>query len=425
MTEKILSRRFDLEDSHTLTVYEKNGGYVGLRKALLEMTPAQILEEVKKSNLRGRGGAGFPAGMKWSFLPKDTDKPVYLCVNADESEPGTFKDRFIMERDPHLLIEGIIITCYTIRSSQAFIYIRGEYLPQARILEQAIQEAYAARYLGKNILGSGFDLDLILYIGAGAYICGEETAMLESLEGKKGYPRLKPPFPAVIGLYNCPTIINNVETIANVPAIVERGGDWFAGLGPPKNGGTRLFAVSGHVKRPGCYEHPLGYPLKKLLYEDAGGILDDLALKAVVPGGSSVPVLTADEIDINLDFDSVQAAGSMLGSAAIIVMHEKTCMVKATERIINFYKEESCGQCSPCREGTGWLLKIIQRILRGEGVVADIDLLYDVSEGILGNTICPLGDAVAMPVMSYVTKFRDEFEYFIAHKKSKTEEMVS
>jgi NADH-quinone oxidoreductase subunit F len=425
MTEKILSKRFALKDSHTIEVYRQHGGYEALRKALQQMSPAQVLEEVKKSNLRGRGGAGFPAGMKWGFLPKDSDKPVYLCVNADESEPGTFKDRYIMERDPHLLIEGIIITCYTIHSNQAYIYIRGEYLPQARILEQAIQEAYANRFLGKNILGSGFDLDLILYIGAGAYICGEETAMLESLEGKKGHPRLKPPFPAVVGLYNCPTIINNVETIANVPSIVEHGGEWYAGLGPPKNGGTRLFAVSGHVKRPGCYEQPMGYSLKKLIYEDAGGILDDLPLKAVIPGGSSVPVLTADEIDINLDFDSVQEAGSMLGSAAVIVMHEQTCIVKATERIINFYKEESCGQCSPCREGTGWLLKIIQRILRGEGVIGDIDLLYDVSEGILGNTICPLGDAVAMPVMSYVTKFRDEFEYFITHKKSKIEQVVS
>jgi len=424
MSEKVLSKRFHLKNSHTLKVYEANGGYAAARKALKKMTPAEILEEVKRSNLRGRGGAGFPAGMKWSFLPKDSDKPVYLCVNADESEPGTFKDRYIIEKDPHMLLEGIIISSFTIGCRQAYIYIRGEYQAQAQILQKAIEEAYAKNYLGQNIFGAGFNLDLKIYRGAGAYICGEETAMLESMEGKKGNPRLKPPFPALVGLYDCPTIINNVETIANVPAIIEKGGEWFAELGPPKNGGTRLFAVSGHVKRPGCYEHPMGYSLKKLIYEDAGGILDGLKLKGVIPGGSSVPILKADQIDISLDFESVQKAGSMLGSAAIIVIHERTCMVKATERIINFYKEESCGQCSPCREGTGWMLKVIRRILRGDGKIEDIDLLHNISEGIFGNTICPLGDAVAMPVMSYVTQFRDEFEYFIQNKKSKIEEMA-
>jgi len=424
MSEKVLSKRFHLKNSHTLKVYEANGGYAAARKALKKMTPAEILEEVKRSNLRGRGGAGFPAGMKWSFLPKDSDKPVYLCVNADESEPGTFKDRYIIEKDPHMLLEGIIISSFTIGCRQAYIYIRGEYQAQAQILQKAIEEAYAKNYLGQNIFGAGFNLDLKIYRGAGAYICGEETAMLESMEGKKGNPRLKPPFPALVGLYDCPTIINNVETIANVPAIIEKGGEWFAELGPPKNGGTRLFAVSGHVKRPGCYEHPMGYSLKKLIYEDAGGILDGLKLKGVIPGGSSVPILKADQIDISLDFESVQKAGSMLGSAAIIVIHERTCMVKATARIINFYKEESCGQCSPCREGTGWMLKVIRRILRGDGKIEDIDLLHNISEGIFGNTICPLGDAVAMPVMSYVTQFRDEFEYFIQNKKSKIEEMA-
>jgi len=424
MSEKVLSKRFHLKNSHTLKVYEANGGYAAARKALKKMTPAEILEEVKRSNLRGRGGAGFPAGMKWSFLPKDSDKPVYLCVNADESEPGTFKDRYIIEKDPHMLLEGIIISSFTIGCRQAYIYIRGEYQAQAQILQKAIEEAYAKNYLGQNIFGAGFNLDLKIYRGAGAYICGEETAMLESMEGKKGNPRLKPPFPALVGLYDCPTIINNVETIANVPAIIEKGGEWFAELGPPKNGGTRLFAVSGHVKRPGCYEHPMGYSLKKLIYEDAGGILDGLKLKGVIPGGSSVPILKADQIDISLDFESVQKAGSMLGSAAIIVIHERTCMVKATERIINFYKEESCGQCSPCREGTGWMLKVIRRILRGDGKIEDIDLLHNISEGIFGNTICPLGDAVAMPVLSYVTQFREEFEYFIQNIKSKIEEMA-
>lgn len=425
MSELVLTNRFHLENSHTMKVYEKHGGYRTARRALTEMSPGEILEEVKKSNLRGRGGAGFPTGMKWGFLPKDTDQPVYLCVNADESEPGTFKDRHIIENDPHLLVEGIIITCYTIGSHQAYVYIRGEYVPQARTLSAAIKEAYDKGYLGKNIFGSGFDLELDIYRGAGAYICGEETSMLTSLEGKKGYPRLKPPFPAVKGLYDAPTIINNVETIANIAPIVEKGGEWFAGLGTPQNGGTRIFSLSGHIKKPGIVERPMGYSLRKLIYEDGGGILDDLALKAVIPGGSSVPVLRAEEIDINLDFDSVQKAGSMLGSAAVIVMHEKTCMVKACERIIHFYWEESCGQCSPCREGTGWLKKIILRILDGRGTESDVDLLYDVADGILGNTICPLGDAAAMPVKSFVEKFRDEFLEFIRdHRRTNIKEMV-
>jgi NADH-quinone oxidoreductase subunit F len=418
MNEPVLSKRFDLPDSHTLRVYEATGGWQAARKALTGMTPEAVTAEVKKSNLRGRGGAGFPTGMKWGFLPKDTGKPIYLCVNADESEPGTFKDRWIMEKDPHLLLEGIVITCYAIGAHLAVFYIRGEYQAQEAILRAAAAEAEAKGYLGRNILGTGFDLELSFYRGAGAYICGEETALLESAEGKKGYPRLKPPFPAVVGLHGCPTIINNVETLANIPPIIEKGGDWFAALGPPKNGGTRLFGVSGHVVRPGVYERPMGYPLKKLLYEDCGGIPDGLKLKAVIPGGSSVPVLTADEIDIALDFDSVAAAGSMLGSAGVIVMHERTCMVRALQRLLKFYKEESCGQCSPCREGTGWMLKIIDRILRGQGRPQDVDVLYDVADGIMGNTICPLGDAAAMPCMSFVQKFRPEFEYYVQHKKS-------
>ncbi|NLI47032.1 MAG: NADH-quinone oxidoreductase subunit NuoF [Acidobacteria bacterium] len=418
MSERILSKRFGLADSHTIGVYEATGGYATARRVLQELTPAQVTDEVKKSNLRGRGGAGFPTGLKWSFIPRDTDRPVYLCVNADESEPGTFKDRHIMEQDPHLLLEGIIISAYAIGCHQAYIYIRGEYIPQIRRLRAAIQEAYGRGCLGRRILGSGFDLEVAVFTGAGAYICGEETALLESLEGKKGYPRLKPPFPAVVGLYGCPTIINNVETLANVPAILEKGGDWFAAVGANSSGGTRLFGVSGHVTRPGVYERPMGYSLKQLIFKDAGGILDGRTLKAVIPGGSSVPVLRADEIDIALDFESVAAAGSMLGSAGVIVMHDGTCMVRALQRLIHFYKDESCGQCSPCREGTGWLLKIINRIIRGDGRPEDVDVMRDVAEGILGNTICPLGDAAALPVISFVTKFRDEFEHFVRHKRS-------
>ncbi|MBP7866649.1 MAG: NADH-quinone oxidoreductase subunit NuoF [Acidobacteria bacterium] len=410
---KVLSRRFDLEGSHTLAVYESTGGYAALRKALLTLTPEQVTEEVKKSALRGRGGAGFPTGLKWSFIPKGADKPVFLCVNADESEPGTFKDRHLMEKDPHLLLEGTLLAAYAIGARQAYIYIRGEYTPHAAALRSAIGEARGKGYLGKGILGTGFDLELDVYRGAGAYICGEETALLESLEGKKGYPRLKPPFPANVGLYGGPTIINNVETLANVPDIVTHGGEWFASLGVPKNGGTRLFGVSGHVNRPGIYERPLGYPLLKLIREDAGGVLGGLALKAVIPGGSSVPVLRAEECDIALDFESVAAAGSMLGSAGVVVMHEKTCMVSALQRLAHFYKDESCGQCSPCREGTGWMLKVLDRILAGRGRPEDPDLLADIADGILGNTICPLGDAAAMPVESFVRKFRDEFDALI------------
>ena len=417
MNEPILTRRFHLPNSHTIKVYEETGGYQAVRKALRDMTPAQVVEDVKKSGLRGRGGAGFPAGMKWGFVPKNTGKPVYLCVNADESEPGTFKDRHLLEKDPHLVIEGAMIAAYAIESHQAYIYIRGEYIPQAKILGDAIREAYERGYLGRNIFNLGYDLELSLYRGAGAYICGEETGLLESLEGKKGYPRLKPPFPAAVGLHNCPTIINNVETLANVPAIIANGGVWYAGLGTPKDPGTRLFGVSGHVCKPGLFERPIGYPLKKLIFEDAGGILDGLNLKAVIPGGSSVPVLRADEIDIPLDSESLAAAGSMLGSAGVIVMHEKTCMVRALQRLAHFYWEESCGQCSPCREGTGWLLKILNRILADQGRSEDVAVLPDVADGIMGNTICPLGDAAAMPVLSFVRKFKEEFIYHIEHRR--------
>jgi NADH-quinone oxidoreductase subunit F len=417
--ERILTRNVDKEGSDTLAVYEAGGGYEALRGALRSGSPEKVVDEVKKSGLRGRGGAGFPTGLKWSFMPKDSPKPRYLICNADESEPGTFKDRVLLEKDPHLVLEGCLISAYAMGARAAFIYIRGEYVLASRILERAIEEAYAKRYAGRNVLGSGFDCDLILHVGAGAYICGEETSLMSSLEGNRGYPRLKPPFPAQAGLWGCPTTINNVETLANVPFIVERGASWFLSIGkPPKNTGPKLYALSGHVKRPGVYEAPLGLALRELIRDLGGGMLrDDRPLKAVIPGGSSVPVLTADECDVDLDFDSLAAKGSMLGSAGVIVMDSSTCMVKAIERVAHFYAHESCGQCTPCREGCGWMERILSRIERGEGRQEDMDLLLDVSSNILGNTICPLGDAAAMPVASFVTKFRPEFQHHVTHKK--------
>jgi NADH-quinone oxidoreductase subunit F len=413
--EKILSRFFDRNDAHQIETYVSLGGYEAARKVVSSWSADQVIEEVKKSNLRGLGGAGFPAGMKWSFIPKDTDKPHYVVVNADEGEPGTFKDRYIMCLDPHAMIEGLIIACFAIKAHKAFVYIRGEYIEPARILQKAIDEAYAKGFLGKNIFKGAFDLDIIIHMGAGAYICGEETALLESIEGKKGFPRLKPPFPAISGLFGWPTVINNVETLACVPHIINRGADWFAKLGCEKNGGTRLYSISGHVKKPGLYELPLGVPLREIIYEHAGGITEDRALKAVIPGGISASVLKPDEIDVRMDFNSLMAAGSMLGSAGIIVMDETTCMVKALYVAARFYAHESCGQCSPCREGTGWLYKIVRRILEGSGRKSDLDNMIDISKNIAGNTICAFGDAAAAPVISYVTKFRDEFEYHIQH----------
>jgi NADH-quinone oxidoreductase subunit F len=428
MGELVLTKNWNIPNSHTIEVYLSQGGYEGVKTMLREFTPERLIEEVKKSNLRGRGGAGFPTGMKWSFVPRDSNKPKYMVVNADESEPGTFKDRYIIEKDPHMMIEGIIIGSYAIGANSAFIYIRGEYYHQAKILERAIEEAYRHGFLGKNILGSNYSLDVLLVRGAGAYICGEETALLESLEGKKGWPRLKPPFPAIVGLYKSPTVINNVETLANLPHIVLRGGEWYAGLGTPKNGGTRLFAVSGHVKRPGVYELPMGLPLRTLIYDYAGGIRDDKKLKAVIPGGSSAPVLTADEIDVKLEFEALAALGSMLGSGGVVVMDETTCMVHALWRITKFYAHESCGQCTPCREGTGWMTKILRRIQDGAGEPDDADSLLSIQANILGMTICPLGDAAALPVQSFVKKFRKEFDYHVANKKcdvQPTGELVS
>jgi NADH-quinone oxidoreductase subunit F len=415
--EKMLFRYIDVPNQDRIETYLKNGGYCALEKAIKTMTPEEITEEVIKSNLRGRGGAGFPTGRKWSFLPKGLNKPVYLTVNADESEPGTFKDRELMERDPHQVIEGTLITAYAIKCKTAFIYIRGEFAYAARQLNRAIEEARAKGFLGKNIFGRGIDINIIVHRGGGAYICGEETALLTSLEGGKGYPRIKPPFPAVAGLYGCPTIINNVETLSNVPHIVNRGAAWFASIGTPKSTGSKIFCMSGHVNKPGNYEFPMGTPLRELIYEHACGIKDGRNLKAVIPGGSSVPVLTADKIDVHMDFESLAEAGTMLGSAGVIVLDETVCMVRAAYNLARFYQHESCGQCTPCRQGTYWMLAILHRIEHGEGTTEDLDTLLDICDNIEGNTICPLGDAAIPPVRSTIRKFREEYEYHIAHKK--------
>jgi NADH-quinone oxidoreductase subunit F len=407
---RVISRRFGVPNSKSIDVYLQNEGYQALEKALKQMTPEQIIDEVKKSNLRGRGGAGFSTGMKWSFVPKETNKPKYILANCDESEPGTCKDRPLMEMDPHQLIEGIIIAGRAVNAHQGYAYVRGEYRYVIDILEKAVAEAYDRGYLGKNILGAGFDFDLAVHTGAGAYECGEESALMESLEGKRGYPRIRPPFPAVVGLYGCPTVINNTETLSSVPTIILRGGEWYAGLGTPRNGGTRLFAVSGNVNKPGIYELPMGFNLKKLIYEVAGGIPDGKKLKAVVPGGSSCPLLSADEIDVALDFDSVAKIGSMLGSGGTVVLDEDTCMVDFARRIMHFYAHESCGWCIPCREGTAWLRKMLDRFHEGGGREEDIPLIDGLSKNMLGRTFCPLGDAAAMPTISIVKKWRNEFE---------------
>jgi len=406
----VISRRFGIPDSRKLDVYLQHDGYKGLEKALKEMTPDHIIEEVKKSNLRGRGGAGFPAGMKWGFVPKDTSKPKYIIANADESEPATCKDRPLMEFDPHQLIEGMIIAGRAVGAHQGYIYIRGEYRYVQEIVDAAIAEAYARGYLGRKILETDFTFDLCTHTGAGAYECGEESALMESLEGKRGYPRIRPPFPAVVGLYGCPTVINNVETLSSVPAVILKGAEWYAGLGPPRNGGTRLFCISGHVNRPGIYELPMGFNLKRMIDDVAGGMRNGKKLKAVIPGGSSTPLLNAEEADVAMDFDSVAKAGSMLGSGGVVVIDEDTCMVDVARRIMHFYAHESCGWCIPCREGTTWLRKLLDRFHDGAGRPEDIPLVGDLSKKILGHTFCPLGDAAAMPTISIVQKWRHEFE---------------
>jgi NADH-quinone oxidoreductase subunit F len=413
---RILTKYIDLPESWTLKAYRSHGGYEAAVKAIKEYPADDLIELVKKSGLRGRGGAGFPTGMKWSFVPKNIPKPTYLVCNGDESEPGTFKDRLLIERDPHQILEGMIIASHALRVRTAFIYVRGEMTLGAKRLQHAIDEAYAAGCLGKNLLGTGMDLDLILFIGAGAYICGEETALLESLEGKRGQPRLKPPFPATVGLYGCPTVVNNVETLCNLPHIVTSGAEWYTSMGTEKSPGTRLFSVSGHVKRRGVYELPMGVPLRQLIFEHAGGIRDGHTFKAVIPGGSSVPVLSEQHLDVGLDFESLQRAGSLLGSAGVIVMDDSTCMVWAALNLLHFYWHESCGKCTPCREGTGWFVKVLHRIEEGHGRLEDLDLLLDVSDNIRGKTFCPFGDAAVTPVESMIKLFRDEFEQHIVKR---------
>jgi NADH-quinone oxidoreductase subunit F len=406
----LISRRWGVKDSHKIDVALQHGAYQALDKALKQMTPESIIDEVKKSSLRGRGGAGFPTGLKWSFVPKDSPKPKYVICNADESEPGTCKDRPLMEMDPHQLIEGIVIAGRAINAHNGFIYIRGEYRYVLDIVDVGIAEAYERGYLGKNILGSGFDFDLLIHTGAGAYECGEESALMESLEGKRGNPRIKPPFPAVVGLYGGPTVINNAETIASVPHIIAMGAEAYSAVGTARNGGTRLFGISGHVERPGIYELPMGYNLKKMIYDVGGGVRGGRKLKAVVPGGSSTPVMLPEEIDIGMDFDQVGKAGSMLGSGGVVVIDDQTCIVEFALRTISFYQHESCGWCIPCREGTDWLQKSLTRFHAGFGQMSDIDNIQYLAENMLGRTFCPLGDAAAMPTIAFVKKFRKEFE---------------
>lgn len=396
--------------SHTLDSYLKRGGYQALALAGKKYQPEDMVNEVKKSAIRGRGGAGFPAGLKWSFLPKDSGKPIYLLCNADEGEPGTFKDRIILEENPHLLLEGIILSAYAIQAEHAYIYVRGEYAFAYRRFESALKEAYDAGYLGKKLNGTDFILHITLHRGAGAYVVGDETGLMNSIEGKKGQTRNKPPFPAIEGLYGCPTIINNVETLASVPYIIQHGGDAYHKIGTDKSSGTKLFCVSGHVRKPGIYEVEMGYPLMDLVNKQCGGILGGRKLKAVIPGGSSTPVLKAEQCtNLKLDYESLAAAGSALGSGAVMVIAEGTCMVKTLEILTHFYHHESCGQCTPCREGTGWLYKIVKRIEAGEGRMEDIDELTRITKHIVGFTICPLGDAACGPVDSFVEQFRDEF----------------
>jgi len=420
MVNEVCFCTLQYEQPWTMESYLKSGGYAALKKILNEkISPEDVIEQVKASGLRGRGGAGFPTGLKWSFMPRNTPGQNYLVCNSDESEPGTCKDRDILRFNPHALVEGMVIGGYSIGATVGYNYMRGEFMDEPAIrFEAAVKEAYEAGYLGKDILGSGVDFDLYGALGAGAYICGEETALLESLEGKKGQPRYKPPFPANYGLYGKPTTINNTESLASVPAIIRNGAQWFADLGLPNNGGVKLFSVSGHVSKPGNFEINMGTPFKDLL-EMAGGVKDGRKLKAVIPGGSSVPVLPGDiMMDCTMDYDSIAKAGSMLGSGAVIVMDESTDMVLALRRISRFYYSESCGQCTPCREGTGWLYRMLNRIVDGKGLPEDITRLEEVSHKIEGRTICALGDAAAMPVWSFIKHFRHEFEYYVEHKCS-------
>ncbi|MCU1258032.1 MAG: NADH-quinone oxidoreductase, subunit [Bryobacterales bacterium] len=421
---RIISKRFGLPNSASIDTYLANEGYQALDKAL-GMTPDAIIDELKVSNLRGRGGAGFPTGLKWSFVPRTSPKPKYVMVNADESEPGTCKDRLLMEFDPHQLLEGMMIGAYVIGAQRGYIYIRGEYRYLIEIMDRAIEEAYARGYLGDKLHGTDFTFHVRTHTGAGAYECGEESALLESFEGKRGIPRIRPPFPAVAGAYASPTLLNNVETFSSVPAVLRMGGPAYAELGVPRNGGTRMLCLSGHVNTPGVYEVPLGFPMMRVVNELGGGMRAGKKLKAVVPGGSSCPLLKAEECDIPMDYDSLAKAKSMLGSGGMIVMDEDTDMVRVALRIMRFYQHESCGWCIPCREGTTWLKKLLTRFVDGMGQPNDIVMIGDLAKNMLGRTFCPLGDAAAMPTIAIIEKFRDEFEAYLADgPKPRREELV-
>ena len=413
--EPVLTRNIHRIDSEKISTYLAHGGYQAVSKALT-LDPNEIIAMVKRSGLRGRGGAGFPAGVKWGFMPKGTDLPKIVAVNTDEGEPGTFKDREIVERDPHQVIEGVIIASYAVAASRAYVYIRGEFFLGVKRWIKAIADAYEHGFLGENILGSGLNLDISVHRGAGAYICGEETAMLESLEGKRGNPRLKPPYPAQIGLFGLPTLVHNIETLACIPHIIERGPEWFAGFGTAESTGPKIYSVSGHVERPGNYELPLGISLREIIYKHAGGIRDGKLLKAVIPGGASTPMLTADQVDVPMTFETLKQIGSELGTGAIVVMDETTCMVEAARRLSKFFAHESCGRCTPCRIGSRRIYEILERIERGRGQPNDIDLLLELAEGIDGQTFCPMGAALVNPPRSAIQHFRDEFEYHIEHK---------
>jgi len=417
MFEPVLTQNINRQDSEKIAVYIAHGGYQAARRALLEYQPDELIDMVKRSGLRGRGGAGFPAGLKWSFMPKDPQIPKIVAVNTDEGEPGTFKDRQIVERDPHQIIEGVIIASYAVGASRAYVYIRGEFFLGVKRWIKAIADAYENGFLGKNICGSEFSLDMSVHRGAGAYICGEETAMLESLEGKPGNPRMKPPYPAQIGLFGYPTLVHNIETLACIPHIVSRGAEWFASIGTAESKGPKIFSISGHVKRPGNYELPLGTALSELIFEHAGGLRTGKQLKAIIPGGASTPVLTADKVDTLMSFEDLEKAGSQLGTGAIIVMDESACMVEVARRTTKFFAHESCGRCTPCRIGSVRLFETLERIEYGKGLPDDIERALRLSENIDGRTFCPMGAALVNPARSTIQRFRSEYEYHILYKK--------
>jgi NADH-quinone oxidoreductase subunit F len=413
--EPILTRNVGLPNSETIKVYMQNGGYSALRKALAQ-TPDDLIAKVRESGLRGRGGAGFPAGLKWGFMPKD-DVVKYVCINTDEGEPGTFKDRLLVEHDPHSVIEGAIIAAYAVQAQRAFVYIRGEFFLGVKRWIKAIDAAYREGFLGENILGSGYSLDMSVHRGAGAYICGEETALINSLEGARGEPRIKPPYPAETGLWGEPTLVHNVETLANIAPIIDRGADWYRSIGTERSTGSKLFCISGHVRKRGNYELPLGTPLREIIFEHAGGMRGDKPFKACIPGGASTPVFTAEHLDVPMDFESVAAAGSMLGTGAIVVMEEGTDMVDVARRLMRFFVHESCGKCTPCRGGTRQLVDTLNRIVSGNGQKGDIALLENICQNMVGNTFCPMGDAAVNPVLSTLKRFPEEYAYYIEHKR--------